>query len=116
MRIALGIEYDGAQFSGWQIQEGVSTVQASVEMALGTVAAAPVRVACAGRTDSGVHALGQVVHFDTEVERSMRSWVFGANANLPKSVSVVWAKPVDETFHARFSARRQRPARSDPAP
>ena len=107
MRIALGIEYDGAQFSGWQIQEGVSTVQASVEMALGTVAAAPVRVACAGRTDSGVHALGQVVHFDTEVERSMRSWVFGANANLPKSVSVVWAKPVDETFHARFSARRR---------
>ena len=109
MRIALGIEYDGGGFAGWQLQESeVRTVQGSVEQALSQVADRPVRVVCAGRTDAGVHATAQVVHFDTDAERSMRSWVYGANANLPKSVSVQWARPVAGDFHARFSAVRRR--------
>lgn len=108
MRIALGIEYDGHPFHGWQSQSSGSGVQDRVEAALSKVANHPLRVACAGRTDTGVHALGQVVHFDTEAERDARAWVFGANANLPKSVSVLWMKPVSEAFHARFLARRRR--------
>lgn len=109
MRIALGIEYDGSDFAGWQYQEGeVSTVQGGVEHALSTVADHSVRVICAGRTDAGVHATAQVVHFDSDAERSMRSWVYGANANLPKSVSVQWARVVNDEFHARFSAVRRR--------
>lgn len=120
MRWALGIEYDGSAFSGWQIQEGAPTVQASLEAALGRVADHPVRVQCAGRTDAGVHALGQVVHFDSPAVRSPRSWVLGCNVNLPPEVSVCWAQPVAEDFHARFSAAARhyryeilnRPARS----
>ncbi len=109
MRIALGIEYDGSDFAGWQLQDGeVRTVQGCVEQALSKVADHPVRVICAGRTDAGVHATAQVVHFDTGAERAMRSWVYGANANLPKSVSVQWARVVDDDFHARFSAVRRR--------
>jgi len=105
MRIAIGIEYDGSAFHGWQLQgHQADTVQAVVEAALGQVAAHPVRVVCAGRTDSGVHAVGQVVHFDSEAERTARNWVLGANANLPPQVAVTWARPVDAAFHARFSA------------
>ncbi len=121
MRIALGIEYDGSAFKGWQVQRhDVSTVQAAVESALTRVAAHPVRVVCAGRTDTGVHAVGQVVHFDTVAVREPRNWLLGANVNLPATVAVSWAQLVDEAFHARFSAcsRRyrylilDRPARS----
>jgi len=108
MRIALGIEYDGSQFCGWQLQEHSPSVQASVEDAISRVAAHSVRVICAGRTDTGVHALNQVVHFDTDALRSERSWILGCNANLPKSVVVTWAKQVSGDFHARFSARRRR--------
>ena len=109
MRIALGIEYDGSDFAGWQLQVGgVRTVQGAVEQALSQVADHAVRVICAGRTDAGVHATAQVVHFDTDAERSMRSWVHGANANLPKTVSVQWARAVADDFHARFSAVRRR--------
>ena len=109
MRIALGIEYDGSDFAGWQSQEGgVRTVQGSVEQALTKVADRPVRVICAGRTDAGVHATAQVIHFETDAVRSPRAWVYGANANLPKSVSVQWAHGVDDEFHARFSAARRR--------
>jgi tRNA pseudouridine38-40 synthase len=104
MRIALGVEYDGSGFCGWQIQDGVRTVQACVEQALSKVANQSVRVITAGRTDSGVHASGQVIHFDTEVNRSDHSWIFGANANLPKEVSINWAQQVSNDFHARFSA------------
>ncbi len=107
-RIALGVEYDGTPFSGWQIQEGVRTVQECVEDALSKVADHPVRVTCAGRTDAGVHATGQVVHVDSEARRDERAWVFGANANLPEEISVIWAKTVDSSFHARFAARRRR--------
>jgi len=107
MRIAAGVEYEGTHFVGWETQPGRRSVQASVEAALSRVADAPVRTVCAGRTDSGVHALGQVVHFDAPAERSTRSWVLGANANLPRDVSLVWAVRVPPDFHARFSARRR---------
>lgn len=108
MRIALGVEYDGSAFCGWQFQDHSPSVQEAVEKALSKVANEPVRVVCAGRTDTGVHATEQVIHFDTEVERSERSWVYGANANLPKEVAMLWATPIDEEFHARFSAVRRR--------
>jgi tRNA pseudouridine38-40 synthase len=109
MRIALGIEYDGSDFAGWQSQAGgVRTVQGSVEKALSQVADHPLRVICAGRTDAGVHATAQVIHFDTEAARGMRSWIYGANANLPKDVSVQWGRFVPDDFHARFSAVRRR--------
>lgn len=104
MRIALGVEYDGSDFSGWQAQIGSRTVQGTVEQALSKVADHPVRVVCAGRTDTGVHAAEQVVHFDSEAPRSMRSWVLGANANLPRDVSLRWAQPMSDDFHARFQA------------
>jgi tRNA pseudouridine38-40 synthase len=108
MRIALGIEYDGTDFSGWQrLTEGVS-VQGAVERALPKVADHPVQVSCAGRTDAGVHGRCQVVHFDTDARRDMRGWVLGACSNLPTSVAVLWAQPVPESFHARFSARSRR--------
>ncbi|OGT89237.1 MAG: tRNA pseudouridine(38-40) synthase TruA [Gammaproteobacteria bacterium RIFOXYA12_FULL_61_12] len=105
MRIALGIEYDGARFHGWQTQQpGVRSVQEELERALSQVAAREVRVQCAGRTDSGVHAIGQVVHFDTEARRDERAWVLGGNANLPFDVNIAWAKPVPDSFNARYSA------------
>lgn len=105
MRIALGIEYDGSGFNGWQAQQvGVRTVQGAAEQALSSVAAHPVSVVCAGRTDAGVHATGQVVHFDSDALRSPRAWTLGTNTLLPPDVSVRWAQPVAETFHARFSA------------
>ncbi len=108
-RIAMGVEYDGHEYHGWQIQKHTpQTVQQVLETALYRVADEPVRVICAGRTDTGVHGSEQVIHFDTAAQRSERSWVFGANANLPKSVCVLWAKPVAPDFHARFSARRRR--------
>ncbi|MGB0721070.1 MAG: tRNA pseudouridine(38-40) synthase TruA [Gammaproteobacteria bacterium] len=107
MRIALGVEYDGSCFHGWQVQEGVPSVQGALEQALAVVNDAPVTLHCAGRTDAGVHALGQVAHFDTLADRSPRSWVLGANVNLPPGVSVNWAMPVDDDFHARFGGRRR---------
>jgi tRNA pseudouridine38-40 synthase len=104
MRIALGIEYDGSHFCGWQSQEGTRTVQGVVEEAVSRVANHPVKVVCAGRTDTGVHAMMQVVHFDSEAPRNMRSWILGCNSNLPRDVNVVWAQEMPEEFHARFSA------------
>jgi tRNA pseudouridine38-40 synthase len=104
MRVALGIEYDGTMFAGWQSQTHGNTVQDVLERALSTVADSPVVTVCAGRTDAGVHALAQVVHFDTEVCRPDSAWVRGTNANLPSTVAVCWAMPVSEEFHARFSA------------
>jgi len=105
----VGLEYDGSAFRGWQRQEaGVRTVQGVLEQALSRVADHPVQLHCAGRTDAGVHASAQVVHFDTRAERRERAWVLGANANLPADVSVNWARPVAADFHARFSARSRR--------
>lgn len=105
MRVALGIEYDGSGFLGWQSQPGGMTVQDAVEQALSRIAGESVRVYCAGRTDTGVHALAQVVHFDTESNRPMSAWVRGTNAFLPPAVSIRWAQPVSEAFHARYAAR-----------
>jgi tRNA pseudouridine38-40 synthase len=104
MRIALGIEYDGSGFLGWQTQPGGGTVQDALESALTAIAAQPVDVVCAGRTDRGVHARQQVVHFDTGAERPGSAWVRGVNALLPDPVAVLWAAPVPGEFHARYSA------------
>lgn len=103
MRIALGVEYKGTGFCGWQSQSGVRTVQACVEQALGRVADHAVRLTTAGRTDSGVHATGQVAHFDTHSVRPEHAWMRGANAGLPADVRVQWARVVSADFHARFS-------------
>jgi tRNA pseudouridine38-40 synthase len=104
-RYAFGIEYDGSGFKGWQRQtEQACTVQAAVEEALSTVADHPVAVTCAGRTDAGVHATGQVIHFDTEAKRDLRGWLLGSNSNLPPSISAIWVREMPETFHARFKA------------
>ena len=108
MRIALGLEYDGSRFHGFERQPGRRTVQGEVEEALARVAAAPVRVVCAGRTDAGVHATGQVVHFDTAASRPAHAWVRGANTYLSPDVAVLWARFVDEGFHARFLALGRR--------
>jgi tRNA pseudouridine38-40 synthase len=104
MRIALGIEYDGTAYNGWQRQNFGIGVQQCLEEALGRVANHDVEVTCAGRTDTGVHATGQVVHFDTPSVRDDRGWLLGANSNLPDDISVIWARQVDNNFHARFSA------------
>lgn len=103
-RIALALRYDGSVYHGWQHQDNVITVQQALESALSRVANQTVSVVCAGRTDAGVHATGQIVHFDTEVIRSEHAWTFGANSNLSADVSVLWAKTVSRDFHARFSA------------
>ena len=105
MKIALGVEYLGTDFFGWQIQKsGLRTVQGVVELALSKVANHPVRVFCCGRTDSGVHAIEQVIHFETETSRTNNAWLFGGNVNLPSDVNFTWAKEVEEDFHARFHA------------
>ncbi len=109
MRVAVGVQYDGARFRGWQAQQpGVRTVQTTLEQALTKVAAHPIRLSCAGRTDAGVHGVGQVVHFDTTAVRSARAWVLGGNAHLPDDLSLNWACEVPDDFHARFSALARR--------
>lgn len=105
MRYAAGVEYNGAAFHGWEIQQPeIRTVQGEVERAFSKVANHFVRVITAGRTDTGVHASGQVIHFESDAERNERSWVYGANANLPPDASIAWVRPVSDEFHARFSA------------
>jgi tRNA pseudouridine38-40 synthase len=104
MRFALGIEYDGSRFLGWQTQPGAGAVQDALQGALSAIAGAEIKVTCAGRTDRGVHAIGQVVHFDPPVERPDTAWVRGVNAVLPDSVAVLWVHRVGDGFHARYSA------------
>ncbi len=103
-RIALGVEYDGRGYLGWQSQPQGQTVQDTLQLALSQVASAPVSIIAAGRTDTGVHALEQVIHFDTPVDRPLTAWVRGVNALLPDSIAVRWAHAVPDEFHARFSA------------
>jgi tRNA pseudouridine38-40 synthase len=103
-RIAAGLEYDGRAFHGWQTQSHARSIQAELNQAIGVVADHPVRTAAAGRTDAGVHATGQVVHFDTDANRSIRSWLLGINSNLPADISVHWVREVPGDFHARYSA------------
>ncbi|MFQ6022070.1 MAG: tRNA pseudouridine(38-40) synthase TruA [Acidiferrobacterales bacterium] len=104
MRIAAIVEYDGSNFSGWQLQDGDRTIQGCVEEALSQVANELVRVTVAGRTDAGVHAAGQVIHFDSSAKRSEYEWLRGANSNLPDDAALLWVGEVDSSFHARFSA------------
>ena len=108
MRIALGVEYNGALYCGWQSQAGGCGVQDALEIAIRHITEHQVRVHAAGRTDTGVHALMQVVHFDTETTRPDSAWIRGVNAFLPETIRVVWAKKVDDDFHARFSAVQRR--------
>ena len=103
-RIAVGLEYDGTRYAGWQAQPGLPSVQESLQSALSAVADHPVAAVAAGRTDAGVHAVGQVAHFDTTAERPLRGWVLGANSHLPDDVAVNWAIEVERDFHARHTA------------
>jgi tRNA pseudouridine38-40 synthase len=103
-RLAVGIEYDGGAYCGWQQQTDALSVQVALEAALSRVADQPIGVICAGRTDAGVHAREQVAHFDTDAQRSARAWLLGANSYLPRDISLRWAQPVADDFHARFNA------------
>jgi tRNA pseudouridine38-40 synthase len=107
-RIALGLEYDGSTFCGWQTQPTSCAVQDALERALSQIARETIATVCAGRTDAGVHALAQVVHFDTGARRPESAWVRGVNALLPPSAAVLWALPVADDFHARYAARERR--------
>jgi len=104
MRYAVGLEYDGSDFLGWQIQRQEPTVQGCMEQALARVADHQARVTCCGRTDTGVHAVCQVAHFDSDAHRPERSWILGLNSHLPAGISALWIRQVDDSFHARFSA------------
>lgn len=104
MRYALGVEYDGERYCGWQRQNNVISVQETLEKALSKVADEPIQVQCAGRTDTGVNATNQIVHFDTDKVRKDVAWTLGVNTNLPADIAVSWVKQVDDSFHARFSA------------
>lgn len=108
LKLALGIEYDGSRYYGWQRQNEVRSVQEKLEKALSKVADHPVVVFCAGRTDAGVHGTGQVVHFETTSPRADAAWTLGVNANLPDDIAVRWVKAVPDEFHARFSATARR--------
>ncbi|MEM8684295.1 MAG: tRNA pseudouridine(38-40) synthase TruA [Pseudomonadota bacterium] len=108
MRLALGIEYDGGAYNGWQRQKVGKGVQEVLEHCTAQVADHEVELICAGRTDTGVHASGQVAHFDTPSQRSERGWLLGINSALPDDISVRWVKPVSDEFHARFSATGRR--------
>ena len=103
-RFAFGVEYAGNDYHGWQYQPHATSVQAAVEQALSVVANESVRIICAGRTDTGVHATGQVCHFETQAVREEHSWLLGANTNLPSSIRITWLQAVPHEFHARFSA------------
>ncbi|MBI3902039.1 MAG: tRNA pseudouridine(38-40) synthase TruA [Nitrosomonadales bacterium] len=105
MRIALGVEYDGSSYSGWQSQPDRPNIQDTLQAALSSIAGAPISVIAAGRTDTGVHALEQVVHFDSGVNRPLTAWVRGTNALLPENIAILWAHTVPDEFHARFSAQ-----------
>lgn len=104
MKIALGIEYLGHGYFGWQKQAALPTIQGELEKSLSMIADMPIHLFCAGRTDAGVNATGQVVHFETDVKRELHAWVAGTNTHLPTNIAVCWAQKVDDDFHARFSA------------
>ena len=108
MRVALMVEYDGSQYHGWQSQAGLRTIQHRVEQALSRVASDDIQVVCAGRTDTGVHATAQIVHFDSDKERTIRAWIHGANTYLPKDICIKWGNEMPDTFHARYSALSRR--------
>ena len=104
MRLILGLEYNGGCYAGWQAQRHAHSIQQTLEAALTNIAASPVTVCCAGRTDAGVHALGQIVHFDAQVERPHHCWLLGGNSQLPADIRILWIKVAADGFHARYSA------------
>lgn len=106
-RLAACIEYSGVKYSGWQLQKNASSVQEQVEKAIGQVANHAVRVVTAGRTDTGVHGIGQIIHFDTDSQRKPVNWLHGVNTALPHDISLIWTHPVPSDFHARFDARKR---------
>lgn len=108
MRIAFGISYQGSTYHGWQAQTGLPSIQGCLERAIAKLADHPVALICAGRTDKGVHALGQVVHFDSSADRSQRAWLLGCNSHLPADIRIDWVQIVPVEFHARFSALARR--------
>jgi tRNA pseudouridine38-40 synthase len=108
MKYIACIEYDGTPYCGWQRLSHAKSVQEEVEKAFSNVANHPVEVVCAGRTDSGVHALGQIIHFETNTERLLKGWMLGANTHLPDDIAVLWVREIDDDFNARFSARLRR--------
>lgn len=103
-RWVLGVEYDGTPFSGWQRQKHSRSVQEALEQALSYVANHPVTLSCAGRTDAGVHACEQIAHFDSTAVRDQKAWIFGSNCRLPETIRILWIEPIEDAFHARFSA------------
>jgi tRNA pseudouridine38-40 synthase len=105
MRFAVGVEYDGTAYAGWQTQQSARSVQQVAEAAFSRIAAEPIGLICAGRTDAGVHARWQVAHFDTNATRPLRAWRLGSNSELPRDVSIPWVRPVPMHFHARYSAQ-----------
>jgi tRNA pseudouridine38-40 synthase len=107
-KYAACIEYDGTNYCGWQRLKDSPSVQEEVEKALSRVANHPVELTCAGRTDSGVHGIGQVVHFESDAIRNEKSWRMGCNTNLPDNIALRWIQPIDDSFHARFSAQSRR--------
>lgn len=108
MHVALGVEYNGRAYNGFQRQKDVVSIQGALERAISTVAAEEISIICAGRTDAGVHATGQVVSFDCSKVRSMQAWTLGVNANLPPDIAITWAQEMPADFHARFSATARR--------
>lgn len=109
MRYAIGVDYNGSSYRGWQTQQpGVVTVQETMECAIAKIANHPVTLIAAGRTDAGVHASGMVAHFDSDANRSLRSWLMGVNSTLPRDIAVRWITPVSDEFHARFKAVARR--------
>ncbi len=110
VRYVLCVEYAGSAYRGWQVQKAnrVPSVQETVENALSRIANEPVSVICAGRTDAGVNGTYQIIHFDTRAQRDVRAWVLGTNTHLPDDIAIRWAQPVDDSFHARFSALERR--------
>lgn len=108
MRIALMVEYDGSLYHGWQSQNGLRTVQRTLEKAIAKVADTEISIISAGRTDTGVHATNQVIHFDCEKSRGIHSWIHGVNSFLPKDICVKWGREVPDNFHARYSATARR--------
>ena len=108
MRIAFGISYQGSAYHGWQTQTGLPSIQGCLEQAIAKLACHPVSLICAGRTDKGVHALGQVVHFDSSADRSQAAWLLGCNSYLPTDIRIDWVQSVPIEFHARFSATARR--------
>jgi tRNA pseudouridine38-40 synthase len=104
VRIVLGVEYDGTAYAGWQWQQGKRSVQGELQAALAKIADQAITVHCAGRTDAGVHALEQVVHFDCSAARDFSAWLMGGNSHLPDDIRIIWARPAVEDFHARYSA------------